>query len=242
MSSVAAGLGRLLIQGTAAFLVIGTGYLLLFDPNAGGRTPLSPAQVAENLAPIGRVHLSATATTEPPAATRQDAAAPADVEPAPIEPVEPVASSTAAEAAPAKTPAPPVATEPQAAETSAVPAAESAADEPDPVVDTSAPESETKPPASAAQRLHAPWSVSASAPNGLRLPDAPIELKRDRNGMHGVYQRTPAGIVLYPSAVEPATMDIEAVQGIIGFLRMTPFGYPYFQIVPESAQAPRPGR
>jgi hypothetical protein len=217
VSRVADGIGRVLVQVVATFVVVGTAYLILFDPGSRTSRPLTPEQVNDNIAPIGRVSVAAL-----PAVTAE------------VPRADPVTASAKTTAVPIEQPAEPT-IEPKVEQAQVI--AEPQIDQPEPITEATASEPEPLPPPQA--------TVAAATkldPNPVARPAAGFELKPDALGMHGIYQRTPRGITLYPSAIEPTTMSMESVNGLTGTLRLTPTGWIHLQILSDSAEAPPPGR
>jgi hypothetical protein len=221
---VSDGIGRVLLQVTITFVVVGTAYLLLFNPRSDPIRPLTPEQVGNNIAPIGRVSLAV-----PPPVTAQTAVA------------DPVAAPAETMARPMETAAEPI-EQPEVAQPDAI--AEPEIDQPEAIAkpgidqlqstpDTTA--SEREPPAGPRARTE-----TTVDPNRVARPAMGFELKPDTLGMHGIYRRTPQGITLYPSALEPTNMGMEAVDGLTGMLRLTPSGEVYLQIISDTAVIPPP--
>ncbi len=229
MSRLSDGISRVLLQVTVTFLVVGTAYLLVFNPGSDPIGRQTPEQVGKNIAPIGRVSLATpppVAAAPPPVATET---------PSPVATETPSADSPAASAV-----ARPI-------EAAAEPIAESEADRPEPIAEpatqqpeTDRPESVAASTASASEPAAAPAAAIETTSNPRRVPGptAGFELKPDALGMHGIYQRTPRGIMLYPRGLAPTTMSMEAVNGLTGTLRLTPSGEIYFQIISDTAEQP----
>jgi hypothetical protein len=228
MNLILAGFGKILVQLSATFLVLGTAYLLLFAPNADG--PLPPEQVAENLAPIGRVQIAEPAApistpTQTPVSTPATAAPPAAT-PAPI-------ATTAAPELEA-----PAATGESSPVISQAPVA-AATEEPIPTV-VPAPTPVTGPDPDPAS-LQTPPAVPAPTPTASSpspavdgAAEASIRLAPDGNGMHGSYRLTPEGILLYPaSMIGPNTAQF-TTGPIIGSFWATPSGVAHFRLQPTA--------
>ncbi len=251
MNLILAGIGKLLVQLSAAFVVLGTAYLLLFAPNLDGPAPLPPEQVAANLAPIGRVRLAESPASTPaptPAPTPASTSATVATE----EPATAAISTTIPTATPTTTAANTVAatseqptntvtgtaignrigtgigadtgeTSAQAATTPRAIAApaDTPAEEPK-SVETPVAATESGPPA--------PARAQASERSGAAA--AVIQLSPDRHGMHGVYRLTPGGIILHPGAMIAPNNHPPAPDGIKGFFSVTPSGAAHFHLTP----------
>jgi hypothetical protein len=222
------GISRVLLQVTVTFLVVGTAYLLVFNPGSDPIGRQTPEQVGKNIAPIGRVSLA----TPPPVA-----AAP----PPPVATETPSADSLAASAEAMARPIE------AAAKPIAEPVAEPEVVRREPIVEPAAqrPESDRSESvaastASAPEPAAAPGAAIETTSDPRRIPGlaAGFELKPDALGMHGIYQRTPRGIMLYPRGLAPTTMSMEAVNGLTGTLRLTPSGEIYFQMISEPSEQP----
>lgn len=220
MKLILAGLGKILVQLSATFLVLGTAYLLLFAPNADG--PLPPEQVAENLAPIGRVQIA-----EPPA---------------------PIATPTQTPVSTSATVEPPTATPaPVATTVAAAPETPAGIDESVPVISeapvavaTEAPVS-TAVPAPDPASLQTPPAMPAPTPMASRpspaadsAAEASIQLAPDGNGMHGSYRLTPEGIVLYPASMIGLNTEQFTTGRIKGSFWATPSGVAHFRLQPTA--------
>ncbi|MGB5834260.1 MAG: hypothetical protein WBG92_20060 [Thiohalocapsa sp.] len=216
MNTILAGLDKLLLQFTVAFLLVGTAYLFLSSLSTDEPSKLPPQQVAENLTPIGHVRLARV----PEAATESDAPDTSAAENAPDTPA-PRAAQTAATptlgvAAPIETLAASVAVE------------EPAVKPIEPFPELAKPE-----PASSEASMQQSYTSEAQA-NGPVAPYSIIELKPDRNGMHGTYRITPEGITLRPTGMEHSDVSMDSLGGISGSFRVTPDGDAYFQPKPHN--------
>ena len=232
MNLILAGFGKILVQLSATFLVLGTAYLLLFAPHADG--PLPPEQVAENLAPIGRVQIA-----EPPA---------------PIStPTQTQVPTSAAAAPPATTPAPVAAT------VAAPPETPARVGEPGPVISEAPVVAKTEAPIPAADPgpIPAPIGVpgpekdpasvqippAVPAPTPTASPPSPsvdgaaevsIRLAPDGNGMHGSYRLTPEGIILYPTSMIGKNTHLLTSGRIKGSFWATSSGAAHFRLQPTA--------
>lgn len=196
---------------------------MLFDGDHAVTVTLSPERVAENLAPIGKVRLA-----EPLADTPNQATAPMSETPQPTEVIadaienavpSPAPDEDAVESAASAPPAEAVATRqrPAATETE-IP---SVAEIPPEAEMPSEPEtpSEAERPSDAQAP---PERAVSAAPPEAPVPDPMLELKPDRNGMHGVYRITPQGIFLYPHAIASPDIPRGSMSGITGSLGAAP--------------------
>ncbi len=207
MKATIAILDKLLIPVLVILVVAGTAYLMLFDgEDHDAMAGLTPERVAENLAPIGTLRL-----TEPVADTQDEAITPAPESPQPTEVIED-AIETAASATqpndavesdssvpPAQTVATQVPSEIETLSEAEIPAEAEMPSETEIPAEAEMPSEAQTPPE------HATSATQTEAP----APDPILELKSDRNGMHGIYHMTPQGILLYPNVIEAQDMPMD---------------------------------
>lgn len=223
MNLILAGLGKLLVHLSATFVLLGTAYLLLFAPNADGPVPLPPEQIAENLAPIGRVQVA-----EPPASI--PAAIPA---PAP----NPASAST-----PMTTPDQNLGTamdkdavagseEPVADEIGTGKTVSVVAEAPVAVVAKAdiPPASPTSVPVAVPEQSP---TAQVTAPTADDTTEASLQIYPDRNGMHGRFRLTPEGFILYPASMVRHNTHLFPIGPIRGSFWATPSGVAYFRLQP----------